>query len=129
MAKVKVAINGFGTIGKRVADAIQMQKDVKIVGTSKTKPDLEAFTILNEVYFQYTPAGKLRDTEQVGIPATSTIEDLVVAVYMMIEPVPGKLRNVKKAKYKKAGTNAVWQDSGVHRVMSYLFDCQLWRTG
>ena len=43
MSKVKVAINGYGTIGKRVADAVQMQKDMEIVGISKTKPNFEAF--------------------------------------------------------------------------------------
>jgi glyceraldehyde-3-phosphate dehydrogenase (NAD(P)) len=30
--KIKVAINGYGVIGKRVADALQLQEDVKFVG-------------------------------------------------------------------------------------------------
>ena len=35
---VKVAINGYGTIGKRVADAIDAQDDMEIVGVTKTRP-------------------------------------------------------------------------------------------
>ena len=35
---IKVAINGFGTIGKRVADAVDAQDDMEIVGVTKTRP-------------------------------------------------------------------------------------------
>ncbi|MEE1544777.1 MAG: glyceraldehyde-3-phosphate dehydrogenase, partial [Alphaproteobacteria bacterium] len=34
----RVAINGFGTIGKRVADAVAAQVDMEIVGVTKTGP-------------------------------------------------------------------------------------------
>ena len=40
--KAKVAINGYGTIGKRVADAVAAQDDMEIVGVVKTKPSFEA---------------------------------------------------------------------------------------
>ena len=66
MSKVKVAINGFGTIGKRVADAVQMQKDMEIVGVSKTKPNFEAFTALNKGYSIYAPIDKIKDMERVN---------------------------------------------------------------
>ena len=39
---VKVAINGYGTIGKRVADAITMQDDMEVVGVTKRRPTYEA---------------------------------------------------------------------------------------
>ena len=38
MDKIKVGINGFGTIGKRVADAIDAQDDMVVVGVTKTGP-------------------------------------------------------------------------------------------
>ena len=38
MGTIKVAINGFGTIGKRVADAVDAQDDMEIIGVSKTGP-------------------------------------------------------------------------------------------
>jgi len=31
---IKVGIVGYGTIGKRVADAVALQKDMKLVGVS-----------------------------------------------------------------------------------------------
>ena len=35
---IKVGINGYGTIGKRVAEAVTLQDDMEIVGIVKTKP-------------------------------------------------------------------------------------------
>ncbi|RZN66497.1 MAG: glyceraldehyde-3-phosphate dehydrogenase, partial [Candidatus Methanolliviera hydrocarbonicum] len=36
---IRVGINGYGTIGKRVADAVAAQDDMKIVGVTKTRPN------------------------------------------------------------------------------------------
>ena len=43
-----VAINGYGTIGKRVADAVAAQDDMKVIGVSKTRPNYEARTAVEE---------------------------------------------------------------------------------
>ena len=32
----KIAINGYGTIGKRVADAVAIQDDMRLAGVAKT---------------------------------------------------------------------------------------------
>ena len=43
-----VAINGYGTIGKRVADAVAAQDDMKVIGVSKTRPNYESRTAVEE---------------------------------------------------------------------------------
>ena len=43
-----VAINGYGTIGKRVADAVAAQDDMKVIGVSKTRQNYEARTAVEE---------------------------------------------------------------------------------
>jgi glyceraldehyde-3-phosphate dehydrogenase (NAD(P)) len=50
---IKVAINGYGTIGKRVADAVAAQPDMEIVGVSKTRPSAEAFIAKSRRYPLY----------------------------------------------------------------------------
>ena len=42
MSKAKIAINGYGTIGKRVGDAVSAQDDMEIIGVVKTRPSFEA---------------------------------------------------------------------------------------
>jgi glyceraldehyde-3-phosphate dehydrogenase (NAD(P)) len=50
---IKVAINGYGTIGKRVADAVSAQQDMEIIGVSKTKPSAEALIAVQKGYPVY----------------------------------------------------------------------------
>ncbi|MFH1450559.1 MAG: glyceraldehyde 3-phosphate dehydrogenase NAD-binding domain-containing protein, partial [archaeon] len=50
---IKVAINGYGTIGKRVADAVSKQDDMEIVGVTKTRPTWEAKSAVEKGYKLY----------------------------------------------------------------------------
>ena len=47
---IKVGINGYGTIGKRVAEAVTLQDDMEIVGIVKTKPTYEMRGALDANY-------------------------------------------------------------------------------
>jgi glyceraldehyde-3-phosphate dehydrogenase (NAD(P)) len=37
--KIRVAVNGYGVIGKRVADAVRLQPDMELVGVSDVVSD------------------------------------------------------------------------------------------
>jgi glyceraldehyde-3-phosphate dehydrogenase (NAD(P)) len=39
MKKVKVAVNGYGVIGKRVADAVRLQEDMELIGVCDVATD------------------------------------------------------------------------------------------
>jgi hypothetical protein len=39
MKKIKVAVNGYGVIGKRVADAVALQTDMELIGTCDVATD------------------------------------------------------------------------------------------
>ena len=39
MKKVKVAVNGYGVIGKRIADAVGLQEDMELVGVCDVMSD------------------------------------------------------------------------------------------
>ena len=39
MEKIKVAVNGYGVIGKRVTDAVQMQEDMELSGVCDVVTD------------------------------------------------------------------------------------------
>src|SRR2546428_10610338 len=55
----RIAVNGYGTIGKRVADAVVLQDDMRLAGVAKTKPDFEAKLAARKGYAVYaaTPDG------------------------------------------------------------------------
>ena len=66
--KVKVGINGYGTIGKRVATAVNQQDDMEIVGITKTRPTYEAKDAARQGYPIYVPEESLEAFKDAGIP-------------------------------------------------------------
>jgi glyceraldehyde-3-phosphate dehydrogenase (NAD(P)) len=47
-------VNGYGTIGKRVVDAIRLQPDMQLIGVAKTRPNYEAETAVQKGYPLYS---------------------------------------------------------------------------
>ncbi|HII95084.1 MAG TPA: glyceraldehyde-3-phosphate dehydrogenase, partial [Candidatus Methanofastidiosum sp.] len=54
---INVFINGYGTVGKRVADAVALQKDMKIIGVSKRTPDFDAEQAIKKGFDLYCVEG------------------------------------------------------------------------
>ncbi|MBO7205587.1 MAG: glyceraldehyde-3-phosphate dehydrogenase, partial [Candidatus Methanomethylophilaceae archaeon] len=77
--KVKVGINGYGTIGKRVATAVNQQDDMEIVGITKTRPTYEAKDAVKKGYPVYVPKESLEAFEAAGVPVAGTVEDMIEA--------------------------------------------------
>ena len=50
MTAIKVAVNGYNVIGRRVADAVAAQSDMQLVGVAKIKPDYKARMALERGY-------------------------------------------------------------------------------
>ena len=80
---IKVGINGYGTIGKRVAEAVTLQDDMEIVGIVKTKPTYEMRGALDADYPVFASTkSKVSFFEDYGIKVSGVTEDLVdIAIY------------------------------------------------
>ena len=52
--KIKVAVNGYGVIGKRVADAVRAQEDMALVGVSDVIADYRIATAAGKGCLLYT---------------------------------------------------------------------------
>ena len=74
-----VAINGFGTIGKRVADAVAAQDDMKVIGVSKTRPNFEAKTAVEEKGYPLYIGIPEREQQfkDAGIEIAGTVEEMI----------------------------------------------------
>lgn len=108
---VKVAINGYGTIGKRVADAVTKQDDMEIVGVTKTRPTIEADLAIGKGFPLYAVA---EEFEQRFIDAGIPIEKgalpvLLKKVDIVIDCAPGKMGAANKEIYATYGVKAIWQ--------------------
>ncbi|MBP2029803.1 glyceraldehyde-3-phosphate dehydrogenase (NAD(P)) [Methanohalophilus levihalophilus] len=122
MAKIKVAINGYGTIGKRVADAVMLQEDMEIIGISKTRPNFETQMAVEKGFDVYTPAEKVSDMEKAGIEVSGNIEDMAANADVVVDCTPGGVGENNKALYEKTGTKAIWQGGEDHELAGCSFN-------
>ena len=107
---IRVGVVGYGTIGKRVADAIAKQGDMKLVGVLKVTPDYEAEVAAEKGYPIYTFPDRLEAFKQAGIDVEGTIEDLVRQVDVIVDASPEDVGAENKEKYyKPAGKPAIFQ--------------------
>jgi len=58
---IAVGINGYGTIGKRVADAVERQSDMYVTGVSKRTADDEASAAVERGFDLYVADADRRD--------------------------------------------------------------------
>ena len=120
---IKVGINGYGTIGKRVAEAVQLQDDMEIVGVVKTKPTYEIQGALDAglPVFASTKS-KIAFFEEKGVSISGVTEDLVDIADIIIDCTPGKLGVNNMEMYKQSGTKAIWQGGEKHAPIGVSFN-------
>lgn len=121
--KTKVAINGFGTIGKRVADAILKQKDMTLVGVTKTKPSYETRLALAKGIKVYASSpDKIKLFDDAGMKIAGALEDLMKEIDIVVDCTPGKVGATYKPLYEKYHVKAIWQGGEKHDVAGFSFN-------
>lgn len=119
--KVKVAINGYGTIGKRVADAVSLQDDMEVVGVTKTRPDFEARMGAEKYTLYAAIPDRVETFEKAGIKVEGTIEDLLEKVDVVVDCSPGKVGAENKPLYERSGVKAIFQGGEKAHVAEVSF--------
>lgn len=122
MAKIKVGVNGYGTIGKRVATAVSMQDDMELIGITKTRPTFEAKTAAAAGIPIYVPAESVMSFDKAGIRIGGTIDDLIEKVDIMVDCTPGNFGEEYKAKYQAAGIKGIFQGGEEHGLTGVSFN-------
>lgn len=121
--KVKVAINGYGTIGKRVADAVSLQDDMEVVGVTKTRPDYEARLGAKKYPLYVAKPENIELFEKAGIEVQGGIEDLIPKADIIVDCSPNKVGAENKSKYyEKAGIKAIFQGGEKKDVAEVSFN-------
>ncbi len=109
MRRIKVAVNGYGTIGKRVAEAIMLQPDMELVGIAKTKPDYAALLAYRTSIPIYTSREHVKLFENNGIRVAGTIEDMLREADVVVDATPAGTGAKYKPLYEKYGVKALFQ--------------------
>ncbi len=107
---VRVAVNGYGTIGKRVADAVARQPDLTLVGIAKTRPNFEAEQAVAKGYKVYIAGDGTKDAfDAAGVPTAGRVDELIRQVDVVVDAAPDKVGKENAKLYKAAGVRSVFQ--------------------
>jgi glyceraldehyde-3-phosphate dehydrogenase (NAD(P)) len=107
---IRVGINGYGTIGKRVADAVRDQPDMDVVGVAKTRPNYEAEQARRRGYDLYAAiedrAHKFADA---GLETAGLVDELVAHSDVVVDATPSGIGAQNRALYEEHDTPAIYQ--------------------
>lgn len=118
-----VAVNGYGTIGKRVADAVSAQDDMKIVGVSKTKPDFEARMAVEKGYNLYISIPEREKLfQEAGIEISGTVDEMLDESDIVVDCTPEGIGAKNLEKYKELELKAIFQGGEKHDNIGLSFN-------
>jgi len=121
----KIGINGYGVIGKRVADAISLQDDMKLVGISDIIADYRIKTAVEKGYSVYASAPeKITEMKQSGIEVAGSLTDLLKKVDIIIDCTPAGVGAKNKPLYEAGGVKAIFQGGEKHASVQASFVAQ-----
>lgn len=123
---LRVAVTGYGTIGRRVADAVAAQPDMTLVGVTKARPDYKTRTIAARGYALYAPDADAAGTfEAAGYRVAGTQADLLRQVDVVVDCMPPRTAERMKGLYERAGVRAVFQGGEAASIGEVSFTAQV----
>jgi len=122
MDKIKVGIVGYGTIGKRVADAVMLQDDMELAGVTAHSYNYKmiAAQIKNIPMYRWPEAEELNSLKIAG-----DFEDLLRDVDIIVDCSPKKDGAANKEKYYlPSKKKAIFQGGEKAKVADVSFTAQ-----
>src|SRR5271163_2096131 len=106
---IRVGINGYGTIGRRVADAVMLQKDMTLVGATKMKPDYRAAIAALKGIALYVPNQEVASAfDKAKIAYRGDVSNLLSEVDVVVDATP-ELGSEYKPVFERHGKKAIFQ--------------------
>jgi glyceraldehyde-3-phosphate dehydrogenase (NAD(P)) len=123
--KVRVAVNGYGVIGKRVADAVRLQPDMELIGVADVATDYRVkAAVVHGLPVYASLADKVDEMKAAGIPIAGTLDDLLAQVDAVVDCTPKGIGAKNLALYQAAGVKAIYQGGEKHALTGHSFVAQ-----
>jgi glyceraldehyde-3-phosphate dehydrogenase (NAD(P)) len=122
---LQVAVNGYGVIGKRVADAVRAQPDMKLAGVADVISDyrIKAAVALDLPIYAALPEN-VAEMRAAGIPVHGTLDDLLSQVDAVVDCTPKGIAATNLRRYQDARVKAIFQGGERHSLTGHSFVAQ-----
>jgi glyceraldehyde-3-phosphate dehydrogenase (NAD(P)) len=122
---IRVAVNGYGTIGKRVADAVAAQPDMELVGVAKTRPNYEARGAVDHGYPLYAAIEERADRfAEAGIELAGMVDELVAEADVVVDACPSGVGEANLELYAEHDVPALLQGGESADVVDVSFNAR-----
>ncbi|MDP3254725.1 type II glyceraldehyde-3-phosphate dehydrogenase [Bosea sp. (in: a-proteobacteria)] len=119
---VRVAVNGYGVIGKRVADAVRLQDDMELVGVCDVASDWRLRSLDHKGIPLYGASEETaRSMNQAGLAVAGTLEALLQAVDIIVDCTPKRVGAANVQHYRARGIKFIVHGGEKHAVTGHSF--------
>ena len=120
--KVRVALNGYGVIGKRVADAVAAQDDMELAGIADVEADWRMRSALQKGFRLFAAVdGRVDAMCQAGLDLSGTLDNLLGEADIVVDCTPKRVGAMNAAKYRQLGIKFIVQGGEKHDVTGHSF--------
>lgn len=120
--KIRVAVNGYGVIGKRVAAAVAQQNDMELVGVSDVVADWRPRIASMKGFKLFGASAEHADAmRKAGLDVSGIVDDLLGSTEIVVDCTPKKVAAKNVEKYRSRGIKYIVQGGEKHEVTGHSF--------
>ena len=119
---VRVAVNGYGVIGRRVADAVSLQEDMTLVGVADLALDWRSrIAVRRGIPLFAATDDALAQMRAAGLEPYGGLRSLLADADVVVDCTPKGVDAKNLSIYEGAGTRAVFQGGAKHELTGHSF--------
>jgi glyceraldehyde-3-phosphate dehydrogenase (NAD(P)) len=120
--KTRVAVNGYGVIGRRVADAVALQDDMELVGVADVVTDWRARIAVKRGYPLFAATDEaLEEMKAAGLDPRGTVGALLEGSDVVVDCTPKGVDAKNRSRYEAVGIRAIFQGGAKHELAGHSF--------
>jgi glyceraldehyde-3-phosphate dehydrogenase (NAD(P)) len=119
---IRVAVNGYGVIGKRVADAVALQDDMILIGVADIATDWRLRMAARKGFRLYASAEeRVAPMREAGFDVTGTLDALLGTADVIVDCTPKRVAARNVEAYRQRGLKFILQGGETHEVTGHSF--------
>lgn len=120
--RTRIALVGYGVIGRRVADAVLLQGDMELIGIADVATDWRIARAIDRGFrlFAATPDAA-EPMQAAGLRISGTLDDLVQASDVVVDCTPKRFGATNAETYRRLEKPFIVQGGEKHEVTGHSF--------